>query len=98
MSGLGVIRGGFFDFNSGDLSLEYFERYVDPYFARHSWYTLRDTMVMGVAAATGGTLNIATAYAMIVILIVLAAIGLFYFLVAHFLGSDATIDLTAGGG
>ncbi|NOZ73473.1 MAG: iron ABC transporter permease, partial [Chloroflexi bacterium] len=53
---LRVVRDGFFDFNTGAFSLEYFDRYIDPYFARHSWTTLRDTMVMGVAAATGGTL------------------------------------------
>jgi len=53
---LRVVWQGFFDFNTGAFSLEYFARYVDPYFARHSWTTLRDTMVMGLATATGGTL------------------------------------------
>jgi len=53
---LRVVWQGFFDFNTGAFSLEYFNRYVDPYFARHSWTTLRDTMVMGLATAFGGTL------------------------------------------
>ncbi len=51
-----VVRGGFFDFNTGAFSLEYFDRYVDPYYAHHSWTTLRDTMVMGLSAAAGGTI------------------------------------------
>ncbi len=53
---LRVVWQGFFDFQTGAFSLEYFERYIDPYFMRHSWTTLRDTMVMGLATATGGTL------------------------------------------
>ena len=53
---LRVVWQGFFDFQTGAFSLEYFARYVDPYFARHSWTTLRDTMIMGLATATGGTL------------------------------------------
>ncbi len=53
---LRVAWEGFFDYQTGAFSLEYFGRYFDPYFARHSWTTLRDTMVMGLATATGGTL------------------------------------------
>ncbi len=53
---LRVVWQGFFDFQTGAFSLEYFARYIDPYFARHSWTTLRDTMIMGLATATGGTL------------------------------------------
>lgn len=52
---LRVVWQGFFNFSSGAFSLEYFARYVDPYFARHSWNTLRDTMIMGLGTATGGT-------------------------------------------
>ena len=47
---------GFFVFGTKEPSLEYFARYIDPYFARHNWYTLRDTMIMGLATATGGTM------------------------------------------
>ena len=53
---LRVVWEGFFNYQTGAFSLEYFARYVDPYFARHSWTTLRDTMIMGLATATGGTL------------------------------------------
>ncbi len=53
---LRVAWEGFFNYQTGAFSLEYFGRYFDPYFARHSWTTLRDTMVMGLATATGGTL------------------------------------------
>ncbi len=53
---LRVVWQGFFDFQTGAFSLEYFARYIDPYFARHNWTTLRDTMIMGLATATGGTL------------------------------------------
>jgi len=53
---LRVVWQGFFDFQTGAFSLEYFTRYIDSYFARHSWTTLRDTMIMGLATATGGTL------------------------------------------
>ena len=53
---LRVVWQGFFDFNTGAFSLEYFNRYIDPYFTRHSWTTLRDTMEMGLMTATGGTL------------------------------------------
>ncbi len=53
---LRVVVQGFFAFETGAFSVEYFERYVDPYFARHNWNTLRDTMIMGLSTATGGTL------------------------------------------
>ncbi|MGD8855827.1 MAG: ABC transporter permease subunit, partial [Chloroflexota bacterium] len=38
------------------LSLEYFARYVDPYYAPYLWQSVRDTMVMGVLTASLGTL------------------------------------------
>jgi len=53
---LQVAWEGFFEFQTGAFSLEYFGRYFDPYFARHNWSTLWNTMVMGLATATGGTL------------------------------------------
>lgn len=53
---LRVVWQGFFNFDTGAFSLEYFDRYIDPYFAQHSWTTLRDTMEMGIMTATGGTL------------------------------------------
>ena len=53
---LRVVVEGFFNAETGAFSLEYFGRYIDPYFVRHSWYTLRDTMTMGLATATGGTI------------------------------------------
>jgi len=63
---LRVVWQGFFNFDTGAFSLEYFGRYVDPYFARHSWNTLRDTMIMGVSAAAGGTiLGFIFAYTMV---------------------------------
>ena len=36
--------------------VEYFARYVDPYYAPYLWRSLRDTMIMGVLTATLGTL------------------------------------------
>lgn len=53
---LRVVVQGFFVFGTKEPSLEYFARYIDPYFARHNWNTLRDTMIMGLATATGGTI------------------------------------------
>ena len=53
---LRVAWEGFFEYQTGAFSLEYFARYFDPYFARHNWTTLRDTMIMGLSTATGGTL------------------------------------------
>ncbi|MEZ4769994.1 MAG: iron ABC transporter permease [Caldilineales bacterium] len=53
---LRVVVQGFFVFGTRELSLEYFGRYFDPYFTRHNWNTLRDTMIMGLSTATGGTL------------------------------------------
>jgi ABC-type sulfate transport system permease component len=44
-----------------------------------------------------GGLNIATAYSMIVIFIVLVAIGLFYFLMGRAYKTDH-VDITIGGG
>jgi iron(III) transport system permease protein len=58
-----VIGQGFFvaDFGNnpetaGNFSLEYFWRYFDPQFSTYSRRVLRDTMLMGLQAATFGTL------------------------------------------
>lgn len=53
---LRVVLQGFYNFQTGALSVEYFGRYFDPYFSRHNWNTLRDTMIMGLSTAAGGTL------------------------------------------
>lgn len=41
---------------AGQFSLEYFGRYFDPAYQTHSRRVLRDTMVMGLQAATYGTI------------------------------------------
>jgi iron(III) transport system permease protein len=51
-----VIWQGFFDPTTGAVSLKYFAQFVDPYYANHLWTMLRNTLVMGVGAATGGTI------------------------------------------
>lgn len=51
-----VVWEGFFDAQTGAFSLEYFTRYVDPVYRTHNWQVVRNTMVMGLGAATGGTI------------------------------------------
>jgi iron(III) transport system permease protein len=46
---------GFFDAD-GRLDLKYFSRYLDPYFGPFARQVFYDTLIMGVLAATGGTL------------------------------------------
>lgn len=53
---LRVVWQGFFDLETGEVSLEYFGRYIDPAFRTYSWNVLWDTLSMGVATAAGGTL------------------------------------------
>lgn len=53
---LRVVVQGFFDPQSGQLNLQYFKQYVDPYYAPYQWRVLRDTLIMGVSSAVGGTL------------------------------------------
>ncbi|MCA9965928.1 MAG: hypothetical protein KC423_16870, partial [Anaerolineales bacterium] len=53
---LRVVWQGFFDLETGELSLEYFGRYIDPAFRTYSWNVLWDTLSMGIATAAGGTL------------------------------------------
>ena len=63
---LRVIWQGFFDPATGEVSLEYFLQLVDPYYAPYLWNTIWNTMVMGVGAATGGTiLGFIFAYALV---------------------------------
>jgi iron(III) transport system permease protein len=50
-----VIVQGFFDPATGEFSLEYFVRYIDPFYRTHSWNVLEDTMKMGLYTATFGT-------------------------------------------
>jgi iron(III) transport system permease protein len=51
-----VIWEGFFDPVTGQVSLKYFTQFVDPYYMPHLWGILRNTLVMGIGAATGGTI------------------------------------------
>jgi iron(III) transport system permease protein len=61
-----VIWDGFFDPVTGELSFKYFLQLVDPYYAPHLWNTIWNTMVMGLGAATGGTiLGFIFAYALV---------------------------------
>jgi iron(III) transport system permease protein len=46
---------GFFD-AEGNLSLEYFGRYFDSYYGPHVREVFRNTLIMGILTATGGTL------------------------------------------
>jgi iron(III) transport system permease protein len=63
---LRVIWQGFFDPVTGELSLKYFAQLADPYYAPYLWRTIFNTMVMGLGAATGGTiLGFIFAYALV---------------------------------
>ncbi len=63
---LRVVWQGFFELDTGEFSLEYFARYVDPTYSTYNWQVLRDTLLMGLATATGGTfLGFIFAYTMI---------------------------------
>ena len=53
---LRVVWQGFFNLETGDFSLEYFGRYIDPTYRTYNWNVLRDTLSMGLLTATGGTL------------------------------------------
>ena len=52
---LRVIWQGFYSSDTGAFSLVYFTRFLDPVWAPHLWSTVSNTLVMGVGAATGGT-------------------------------------------
>ena len=53
---LRVIWQGFFELETGNFSLEYFERFVRPDYRAYNWQLLSSTMLMGLYTATGGTL------------------------------------------
>ncbi len=60
-----VVIRGFFD-KSGNFSVEYFARYVDPYFARVAWRSVYNTILLGLMTATTGTiLGFVFAYTMV---------------------------------
>ncbi len=52
---LRVLWQAFFDPVSEQFSLEYFRRYFDPVFRSYQWGVIRNTLIMGLASATGGT-------------------------------------------
>ncbi len=61
-----VIWQGFFDPTTQAVSFKYFSQFVDPYYMPHLWGILRNTMVMGLGAALGGTiLGFIFAYALV---------------------------------
>ncbi len=63
---LRVVWQGFFELDTGAFSLKYFARYFDPVFSAYNWGVLGDTMIMGVATASGGTIiGFIFAYAMV---------------------------------
>ncbi len=51
-----VIVQGFFDPQTGEFSTVYFAQYIDPYYRGYHYWVLRNTLIMGVATAAGGTL------------------------------------------
>ena len=63
---LRVIWQGFFELDTGNVSFEYFERFIRPDFRTYNWQILRATMIMGLYTATGGTiLGFIFAYTMV---------------------------------
>lgn len=63
---LRVIYQGFYDPVTGQFSLKYFQQFFDPYFGPYLWRVLANTMIMGLGAATGGTiLGFIFAYALV---------------------------------
>ena len=61
-----VIWQGFFDQTGGQVSFKYFTQFFDPYYMPHLWGMLRNTLVMGIGAALGGTiLGFIFAYALV---------------------------------
>ena len=62
---LQVVGRGFVD-QDGLFNLEYFARYVDPYYASNAWRTFFNTLELGLLTATGGTiLGFIFAYTMV---------------------------------
>ncbi|HQY92667.1 iron ABC transporter permease [Caldilinea sp.] len=61
-----VIYQGFLDPVTGQFSLKYFAQFVDPYYSPYLWRVIYNTMIMGIGAATGGTiLGFIFAYALV---------------------------------
>ena len=61
-----MITQGFVDQETGQFTLAGFARYVDPYYRNFNSRVLRDTLIMGIATATGGTiLGFIFAYALV---------------------------------
>ena len=61
-----VVVQGFISLETGELNLVHFGRYFDAYFGPYYRRVVRDTMIMGVATATGGTiLGFVFAYALV---------------------------------
>lgn len=46
---------GFFDTRTGEFGLTYFTQFVDPFYQAYNWRMVRNTLIMGLGAATGGT-------------------------------------------
>lgn len=60
-----VILRGFVD-GDGNFSVQYFTRYVDPYFARVAWRTFGNSLTLGLLTAVSGTtLGFIFAYTMV---------------------------------
>ncbi len=60
-----VVLRGFVD-GDGNFNVQYFSRYVDPYFARVAWRTLGNSLTLGVLTAVSGTtLGFIFAYTMV---------------------------------
>jgi len=63
---LHVIYQGFVNPVTGEFSVAYFTQFVDPYYGPYLWRVVRNTMIMGLGAATGGTiLGFIFAYALV---------------------------------
>jgi iron(III) transport system permease protein len=50
-----AIINGFFDPKTGEFSLKYFTRYFDGYYGPYNRWVFKNTMIMGICTATGGT-------------------------------------------
>ncbi len=63
---LRVIYQGFVNPVTGEFSIAYFAQFVDPYYGPYLWRVVTNTMIMGLGAATGGTiLGFIFAYALV---------------------------------
>lgn len=63
---LRVIYQGFVNPVTGEFSIAYFAQFVDPYYGPYLWSVVSNTMIMGLGAATGGTiLGFIFAYALV---------------------------------